>query len=69
MSIQTTNKEPAGAEELAGEVLLEIGPNRVERQEQGKSLLDRVRKRLTTLVERGLLDPVERAQGAKCWVL
>ncbi|MFO1434288.1 MAG: SUMF1/EgtB/PvdO family nonheme iron enzyme [Candidatus Competibacteraceae bacterium] len=51
--------------ELAGEVLLEIGPNRVERQEQGESLLERVRKRLTALMERGLLDPAERAQAGE----
>ena len=50
---------------LAGEVLLEIGLNRVERQEQGESLLERVRKRLTALVERGLLDPAERAQAGE----
>jgi len=51
--------------ELAGEVLLEIEPKRVERQDQGESLLTRVRKRLTTLVERGQLDPAERAQAGE----
>ncbi len=65
-----SSKQPANAAgwrkvELAGEVLLEIGPNRVERQDKSESLLDRVRKRLTTLVERGLLDPVERAQAGE----
>jgi len=64
------SKQPVNAAgwrkvELAGEVLLEIGPNRVERQEQGEALLERVRKRLTALVERSLLDPAERTQAGE----
>ncbi len=50
---------------LAGDVALEIGPNRIGRQTQDRALLERVRKRLTALLERGLLDPAERDQAGE----
>ncbi|MCB1810023.1 MAG: NACHT domain-containing protein, partial [Candidatus Competibacteraceae bacterium] len=48
---------------LAGEVLLEIGLNRVEDTEQGAELLKRVRQRLTSLVEHGKLNARERVEA------
>ncbi len=48
---------------LAGEVLLEVGLNRIQDSAHGKSLLERVRRRLTELVETGALSARERAEA------
>ncbi|MDQ2694968.1 MAG: SUMF1/EgtB/PvdO family nonheme iron enzyme [Pseudomonadota bacterium] len=49
---------------LAGEALLEIGVQRVERQgPRGKGLLERARRQLAALLERGLLRCGERARA------
>lgn len=47
---------------LAGDALLEIGPIRVERQPSGRETLQRVRQRLTALVEQGQLNARGRAE-------
>jgi len=51
---------------LAGDILLEVGLNRVERadSELGKELLPRVKNRLVELVEGSHLSPRERAEAA-----
>lgn len=49
---------------LAGEVLAEMGINRVKDSVQGRDLLDRVKNRLVDLLERERLVPVERARAA-----
>ncbi|MEI7869767.1 MAG: SUMF1/EgtB/PvdO family nonheme iron enzyme [Candidatus Methylumidiphilus sp.] len=46
---------------LAADVLLEMGLANVERAVGGKSRVDRVRGRLVALLERGHLNPIERA--------
>ena len=48
---------------LAGEVLLEMGLNRVREEELGRDLLERVQHRLVALLEAGALTPVERAEA------
>lgn len=48
---------------LAGEVLLEIGLSRARDTEQGVRLLERISNRLAALVERGVLQPRERARA------
>ncbi len=48
---------------LAGEVLQEIGLNRVQDKETGKDLLVRVRRRLVDLLQSGRLTPRERAEA------
>lgn len=50
---------------LAGEVLEEIGPNRVGDSALGQDLLLRTRRRLATLLEKGALTPVERAAAGR----
>ena len=45
---------------LAGEVLLEMGLNRISDTDRGKNLLERVRARLADLVESGALTARER---------
>ena len=45
---------------LAGEVLLEMGLNRVRDLDPEGELMDRVRDRLVELLRRGRLGPVER---------
>ncbi len=50
---------------LAGDVLGEIGINRVTDDEWGAGLLARVRERLTRLITRGKLPPVERARAGQ----
>ena len=42
-----------------------MGINRAERQRRGLERVERVRRQLTTLLERGPLDPVERAQAGE----
>jgi formylglycine-generating enzyme required for sulfatase activity len=52
--------------ELAGEALLEIGLNRaVEPRSTGSKPLKRVRRQLTTLLERGRLGVMERQRAAE----
>jgi formylglycine-generating enzyme required for sulfatase activity len=46
---------------LAGEALVEMGPNRVRDSALGRDLVERVRHRLAELVSQGRLSPVERA--------
>ncbi|GAB4537199.1 MAG: hypothetical protein Kow0063_23620 [Anaerolineae bacterium] len=46
---------------LAGEVLLEMGLNRMRGSALGQDLVERVRHRLAELVRQGRLSPVERA--------
>ncbi len=46
---------------LAGEVLLEIDPRRIEDRVLGQDLLSRVRSRLVKLLEQGQLSPRERS--------
>jgi len=48
---------------LAGEVLLEIGLNRVQDSNLGRDLLSRLRRRLVDLLRAGALRPVERAEA------
>jgi formylglycine-generating enzyme required for sulfatase activity len=48
---------------LAGEVLLEIGLNVVKLQDHHVAVMTRVRKRLELLIERGVLNPVDRAKA------
>ncbi|BBO91157.1 formylglycine-generating enzyme family protein [Desulfosarcina ovata] len=45
---------------MAGEVLVEIGLNRVQDSQLGQDLLERIRKKLVELVEAGRLEPKER---------
>ena len=45
---------------MAGDVLLEMGLNRVQDSALGRELLDRVRQRLVALLGGGHLSPVER---------
>ncbi len=46
---------------LAGDVLLEMGLNRVQDSDLGRELLERVQGRLASLLRAGALAPVERA--------
>jgi formylglycine-generating enzyme required for sulfatase activity len=46
---------------LAGDVLVEMGLNRVRDSAMGRDLAERIRPRLADLVSRGRLTPVERA--------
>jgi formylglycine-generating enzyme required for sulfatase activity len=46
---------------LAGDVLLEVGLNRVQDSNLGNDSLERVRQRLAALLQKGRLAPVERA--------
>ena len=48
---------------LAGEALLEMGLNRVQEEELGRELLERVQDRLVELLQSGNLTPVERAEA------
>jgi formylglycine-generating enzyme required for sulfatase activity len=48
---------------LAGETLLELGVNRAKDSETGKSVLKRVRTRLTQILEEGLWTPPLRAEA------
>ncbi len=48
---------------LAGDVLLEVGLHRVENDEWGAELLERVQKRLVQLITKGELSPQERANA------
>ena len=48
---------------LAGEVLLEMGLNRVRDTEHGRALLGRVCARLTDLLEAGVLTPRQRLEA------
>ena len=48
---------------MAGDVLLEIGLNRVNDTETGKDLYKRVQKRLVELIQKEGLSPVERAKA------
>jgi formylglycine-generating enzyme required for sulfatase activity/energy-coupling factor transporter ATP-binding protein EcfA2 len=50
---------------LAGDVLAEIGLNRVLDSSLGQDLLTRVRNRLRDLVTKEFLPPIERAQSGK----
>jgi formylglycine-generating enzyme required for sulfatase activity len=50
---------------LAGEVLVEAGPVRVEESNLGRDLAGRVRGRLVALLERGRLSAVERAAAGR----
>ena len=45
---------------MAGEVLVEIGLNRVQDSHLGQDLLERIKKKLVALVESGRLTPKER---------
>ena len=45
---------------LAGEVLVEMGLNRVQDSAFGRDLLERVQQRLASLLRAGALEPVER---------
>lgn len=48
---------------LAGEVLLEMGPHRLEERQRGRLLGDRVRNRLVRLLRAGYLSAVERVRA------
>jgi formylglycine-generating enzyme required for sulfatase activity len=48
---------------LAGEALLELGLNRAQDSETGKSALERVRNRLTGIIEGGLWTATHRAEA------
>jgi formylglycine-generating enzyme required for sulfatase activity len=48
---------------LAGEVLLEMGLNRVRDRDSGRELMDRVPNRLAELLRLGRLGPVERVEA------
>jgi formylglycine-generating enzyme required for sulfatase activity/nucleoside phosphorylase len=48
---------------LAGDVLLEMGVNRVQDKEDGKKLLTHVCQQLTALLKHGMLTPRERAEA------
>jgi formylglycine-generating enzyme required for sulfatase activity len=50
---------------LAGDVLLETGPERAARSGLGRELLDRVQARLAALVSEGRLAPRERAEAGE----
>jgi formylglycine-generating enzyme required for sulfatase activity/predicted kinase len=50
---------------LAGDVLAEIGLNRVEDSSLGRDLLTRTRKKLQELISKNYLHPIERAQAGK----
>ncbi|MEA3351527.1 MAG: SUMF1/EgtB/PvdO family nonheme iron enzyme [Chloroflexota bacterium] len=61
---QTEDNETAWQRALlAGEALLELGINRVQDSETGKSALKRVRTRLTDLIEQGLWAAPQRAEA------
>ncbi|MCP4344995.1 MAG: SUMF1/EgtB/PvdO family nonheme iron enzyme [Desulfobacterales bacterium] len=47
----------------AGEVLAEIGTNRIEDSSLGRELLQRVTERLVELLEKGRLEPKERVEA------
>ncbi len=48
---------------LAGEVVLEMKAQRMQDTEQGRTLLPRIRQRLTELISTGQLPPRERAEA------
>ena len=48
---------------LAGDILLEIGLNRIQNSELGKELLPRVQSRLVSLLEQNALAPRERSEA------
>ena len=62
-------EEPADIESswkkawLAGEVLFETGVHRVKESAFGKDILNRVRGRLVSLLEKGKLEPAERVEA------
>jgi len=61
---QSTDDEAAWRKaRLAGDVLVEIGLNRVKDSELGKHLGGHVRERLTELVKKGRLSAVERVRA------
>ena len=53
---------------MAGEVLVEIGLNRVRDSQLGQDLLERIRKKLVALVEAGRLVPKERVAAGNALV-
>ena len=48
---------------LAGDALLEMGPNRADDTELGRELNERVRQRLVSLIQGSRLSPVERVRA------
>jgi formylglycine-generating enzyme required for sulfatase activity len=48
---------------MAGDVLVEVGPNTLRESQSGRDLAERVRGRLVELVRKGKLAPVERARA------
>ena len=48
---------------LAGKALIEVGVTRTEPLHQGRALIERLRRHLTTLVTQGLLEPRLRAEA------
>jgi formylglycine-generating enzyme required for sulfatase activity len=64
--VEAVDTEPAWLKAwIAGDVLLEIGLNRVRDSALGRDLNERVRLRLPDLLNRGRLSPVERAAAGK----
>ncbi|MEZ4865874.1 MAG: SUMF1/EgtB/PvdO family nonheme iron enzyme [Caldilineaceae bacterium] len=49
---------------LAGRAVLEVGPAQLARLQQGRTLLERLRSRLTTLISQDHLEPRPRAEAA-----
>ena len=61
---EAVDAEPAWRKAwLAGEVLLEMGLNRVRDRESGREFMDRIPDRLTDLLRLGRLSPVERVEA------
>lgn len=58
-----TDEKEWGRVWLAGDILLEIGLNRVERMELGRELLPRVQNKLVALLEGSRLTPRERTEA------
>jgi len=48
---------------LAGDVILEIGVNRIEKMELGRELINRIRGRLVEILKSGQLEPKERVSA------
>ncbi len=57
------NEAEARQASLAGEVLLEMGPHRLEEGRRGRSLGERVRQQLVRLLQAGYLSAVERVRA------
>jgi formylglycine-generating enzyme required for sulfatase activity len=49
---------------LAGKVLIEIGQDRARRRSIGPTVVERIRRQLTGLIQYGVLEPRERADAA-----